>query len=146
DVRVGVALTQRYAVEGRAAISSPELRTVVSSDAERSGSVTIAEDIDQYVFDGGVVIRLPELETMGLTPFASAGAGYVRQLHEGRALVEDGYLYYVGGGFTRALLSRQQGLIRGVGVRADLRLNLFSLELDDSSHPQGSVSGSFVLT
>ena len=51
---------------------------------------------------------------MGLTPFASAGAGYVRQLHEEQALVETGHLFYVGGGFTRPLFSRSQGLIRAM--------------------------------
>jgi hypothetical protein len=146
DVRVGVALVRRYGVEGRAAITTPELRTVVSSDAEATGSFTIVESIDQYLFDGGIVIRLDELEVMGLVPFAAAGAGYVRRLHEGQALVEDGYLSYVGGGITRALFSRRQGLIRAVSVRADLRLNVLSLELDEGSHAQGSVSGSVVLT
>lgn len=145
ETRVGVALTRRYGIEGRAAISRPEIHTVVSSDAEMSGSFTLAERIDQYVFDGGIVVRLDELVTLGLRPFASAGVGYVRQLHEGRELVEDGPLYYVGGGFTHALFSRTQGLIRAATVRADLRLNMLSLELDDGARPQGSISGSFVL-
>ncbi len=57
-------------------------QTIVSSDAEPAGSFTLAESIDQYVFDGGIVIRLDEWETWGLVPFASAGVGYVRQLHE----------------------------------------------------------------
>jgi hypothetical protein len=145
ETRVGIALTPRYQIEGRAAISRPELRATVSSDAEATGSFTIAESLDQYVFDGGVVIRFAEWAGMGLTPFASAGAGYVRQLHEGQALVETGHLFYVGGGFTHPLFSRPQGLIRAAGVRADVRLNVFYLELDEGSRSQGSVSGSFVL-
>jgi hypothetical protein len=146
EIRVGIALTPRYGFEGRAAIGRPELRTRVSSDAEATGSFTIAESIDQYVFDGGVVIRFAQWAGMGLTPFASAGAGYVRQLHEGQELVETGHLFYVGGGFTHPLFSRPQGLIRAASVRADLRLNVFYLELDEGSRPQGSVSGSLVLT
>jgi hypothetical protein len=146
ETRVGIALTPRYGIEGRAAIARPELRTTVSSDAEATGSFTIAESIDQYVFDGGVVIRFAQWAGMGLTPFASAGAGYVRQLHEGQELVETGHLFYVGGGFTHPLFARPQGLIRAASVRADLRLNVFYLELDEGSRPQGSVSGSLVLT
>jgi hypothetical protein len=145
ETRVGVALTARYAIEGRAALSKPELRSVISSDAEATGSFTIAESIDQYVFDGGVVIRLAGLNG-GLAPFATAGAGYVRQLHEGQELVETGHLFYVGGGFTHPLFSRPQGLIRAASVRADLRLNVFYMELDEGSRPQGCVSGSLVLT
>ena len=144
EARVGILLSRRYGVEGRVAISKPELQSVITSDAEATGSFTIAETVDHYVFDGGVVVRLPE--GLGLTPFASAGAGYVRQLHEGQELVETGHLFYVGGGFTRPLFSRSQGLIRAMSVRADLRLNLFYLELDDGSRQQGSVSGSLVLT
>jgi hypothetical protein len=146
EARVGILLSRRYGVEGRVAISKPALQAVVTSDAEATGSFTIAETVDHYAFDGGVVVRLPELEGMGFTPFASAGAGYVRQLHEGQALVESGHLFYVGGGFTRPLFSRSQGLIRAMSVRADLRLNLFYLELDEGSRQQGSVSGSLVLT
>jgi len=146
EARVGIRLTRRYGIEGRAAMSSPELRTVVSSDAETTGSFTLAEQIDQYVFDGGIVIRLDEWETSGLAPFASAGLGYVRQLHEEHELGEDGYLFYVGGGFTHALFSGAQGLIRAASVRADLRLNLISMELDEGSRSQGSVSGSIVFT
>jgi hypothetical protein len=146
EVRVGFRLTPRFGIEGRAARSGPELHTVVSSDAEVSGSFTSSESIDQYVFDGGVVIRLGELQAMGLMPFAAAGAGYVRQLHEGDGLVEDGQLFYVGGGFTRVLFSRPQGLIRAASLRADLRLNILSVDLEEDRRPQGSLAGSVVFT
>ena len=141
--RVGVALTRRFGIEGRASRSSPELRTEISSDAETSGSFTIVESIDRYIFDGGVMIRLGQ--GGGLSPFATAGLGYVRQLHEDQEVVEDGYLYYVGGGVTRPLFSRPQGFIRGASIRADFRLDVVSLDLDDGSRAQGSVAGSIVL-
>jgi len=146
EARVGVLLTRRWGIDGRAAIANPELQTIISSDAEASGSFTVAESIDRYIFDGGIVFRIDEWETMGLVPFASAGAGYVRQLHGEQELVETGHLYYVGGGFTHALFARPQGMIRAASIRADLRLNVFSLELDEDSRSQGSVSGSLVLT
>lgn len=144
EARVGIGLSRRFGVEGRFAFSKPELQTLVSSDAETTGSLTIAESIDHYVFDGGVVVRFAEWDRV--TPFASAGGGYVRQLHEGQALVETGHLFYVGGGLTFPLVSRPQGFIRAASIRTDLRLNLFYLELDEGSQRQGSVSGSFVMT
>ena len=146
EVRVGLGLTPRFGIEGRAALGSMDLHTVVSSDAESSGSFTISESIDQYIVEGGLVIRLDELQTMGVLPFASAGAGYVRLLHEGDGLVEDGQIFYFGGGFTRPLFSRPQGFVRAASVRADLRLNVFSLELDEDSRLQGSVAASIVFT
>jgi len=145
ETRVGFALTRRFTVEGRAAIAEPELRTVVSSDAEASGSFTAVENIDQYVFDGGVLVHLDELGAFGLKPFASGGVGYVRQLHEDQQLADTGHLFYFGGGVTRPLFSRAQGFIRSGSIRADLRLNVLSLELESDSRLQGSVTGSLVL-
>ena len=145
EARVGFALTRRFTVEGRAALSNPELRTVASSDAELPGSFTAVEDIDQYVFDGGVLVHLDEMEAFGLRPFATGGFGYVRQLHGDQQLVETGHLFYVGGGVTRPLFSRQQGFIRSGSIRADLRLNVLSLDLEEDSRPQGSITASLVL-
>lgn len=146
EARVGFALTKRFTVEGRAAIAKPELQTTVSSDAEASGSFTAVESIDQYIFDGGVLVHLDELETFGLKPFAIGGFGYVRQLHQDQQLVETGHLFYIGGGVTRGLFSRPQGFIRSGSIRADLRLNVMSLELEEDSRSQGSASASLVLT
>jgi hypothetical protein len=146
EARVGFALTKRYAIEGRAAIAKPELQTTVSSDAEASGSFTAVESIDQYIFDGGVLVHLDEWQAFGLMPFAIGGVGYVRQLHDDQQLVETGHLFYVGGGVTRGLFSRPQGFIRSGSIRGDLRLNVLSLELEEDSRLQGSVSASLVLT
>lgn len=146
EARGGFALTKRFVIEGRAAIGKPELQTVISSDAEAAGTFTAIEGLDQYIFDGGVLVHLDELEAFGLRPFAIGGFGYVRQLHEEQQLVETGQLFYVGGGVTRPLFSRAQGFIRSVGVRGDLRLNVLSLELDEGSRSQGSASASLLLT
>ncbi len=145
EARVGFALAKRVAIEGRAAIAKPELQTTVSSDAEASGSFTAVEGIDQYVFDGGILIHLDELQALGLMPFATGGLGYVRQLHD-QQLVETGHLFYGGGGVMRELFSRPQGFVRSGSIRADLRFNVLSLELDEDSRSQGSVSASLVLT
>ena len=120
EARVGIALTRRYGIEGRAAISRPELQTFVSSDAETTGSFTLEEQ------HRSVRLRRRDRDpsatswaTWDMTPFASAGIGYVRQLHEGSELVEDGTLYYVGGGLSRVLLLGRAGLIRR---RASVRI------------------------
>ena len=146
EARVGFALTKRFGIEVRAALAKPELETTVSSDAEASGSFSAVEGIDQYSFDGGVLVHLDEFQTLGLTPFAIGGLGYVRQLHGDQQLLETGHLFYLGGGVTRSLFSRPQGFIRSGSIRGDLRLNVLSLELTEDSRPQGSVSASLVLT
>jgi hypothetical protein len=144
DARVGVAITRRVTLEGGAALAGPEVRTSVSGDAEGALAITAVEQIDQYIFDGGLVVRVDEWRFLGLVPFASAGAGYWRQLHEGQTLVETGHLFYAGGGVRRELWTRGQGFVHAVGFRADARLYVFSAvaSLGDGSRRQGTVSGS----
>ena len=144
DARLGVAITRRFAIEGRAALGHPELRTSLSGDAEGAPAVTAVERVDQYTFDGGIAVSLDEWRVLGLVPFASAGAGYVRHLHEGQALVDEGHLYYAGAGIRRGLFARRQGLVRAAGFRADVRLYVLSgtASLDDGSRREGAVSGS----
>ena len=68
EARVGIALTPRYGIEGRAAISNPE-PYAITNDAEAPGTFTVAESLDQYVFDGGMVVRFAAWAGLGLTPF-----------------------------------------------------------------------------
>jgi hypothetical protein len=146
DVRVGVALSQRYAVEGHLAYGRPELRTELSSDAESAPPITAVEEVDQYVIDGGLVVHFGPLGA-GVRPFVTAGAGYVRELHEGRVVVEDGSVFYAGGGLKYGLMSRSDGLIKAVGLRGDARLNVLSggIQVEDGVRRHVAVSGGVFL-
>lgn len=142
DLRAAVDLTRRYGVEAHVLFGHPEVRTDVSSDVEGAPPVTAVERLDHYLIDGGVVVRLDELRVMGLQPFAVAGAGYLRQLHEGLTVVEEGRVFYAGGGARRTLLSRSRGVLRALGARGDVRLNLLSgaITMDDKARRQISAS------
>jgi hypothetical protein len=54
-------------------------------------------------------------------PFLSAGAGYLRHLHEGDTFVQGGQIYSVGGGVEVPLLTRGAKRVSSVGLRADAR-------------------------
>ena len=142
DARLGVALSPRYAVEAHLAYSRPELRTELSSDAESAPAITAVEAVDQYVIDGGLVIHLGLLGN-SIRPFVTAGAGYLRQLHEGQVVVEDGTVFYAGGGLKYGLMSRSQGLVNILGLRGDARLNVLSggIQVDDRVRRHVAVSG-----
>src|SRR5262245_11585327 len=86
DLRLGVPLGGRYAVEAHTAFGHPEIRTAVSSDAEHAPDLTAVERLDQYVIDGGLVVGLDRWSAAGLHPFVTVGGGYLRQLHEGLAV------------------------------------------------------------
>jgi len=144
DLRVAVDLTRRFGIDGHLLYGHPELRIDVSGDVESASPVTALDRLDQYVIDGGVVIALHELTAGGWQPFAAGGAGYLRQLHEGLTLTEEGTVFYVGGGARRAFVTRTRGLLRGLGARGDVRLNVLSggVRVDDGARRHVSVSGS----
>jgi hypothetical protein len=147
-VKAGVALTRRFGVEGGLTLSHPELRASVTNDAEAAPPITIAERIDQYSFDADVIVMISELAPGSRTlPFATAGAGYLRQLHEGRTVVEQGHVFHAGGGIKHWLVARDQGFISGAGLRVDARLYLMSggIAFEDRPRPHGAISGSIFL-
>jgi hypothetical protein len=148
EARVGTALTRRYAIEGRFSFSRPELRSSISADVEDAAGFTIVERVDQYLIDGALLVLLDEARLGGAVPFASAGAGYLRQLHEGLTVIESGRVYHIGGGIKHWLLSRTRGTVRAAGVRADARLYFLSggIAVDDGPRPHGAVSASFFAT
>jgi opacity protein-like surface antigen len=145
EARVGINFSRRLGVETRFGYTRPELRTSVAADAESAPALTIVERIDQYAIDGGIIVRVDEWRFAGLTPFVTGGAGYLRQLHAGQALVEQGHGYYLGGGIRRAFVARDRHLVKTAGVRADVRLELLSggVSFDDRLATHVGVSGSF---
>jgi hypothetical protein len=71
-----------------------------------------------------------------IVPFVGGGVGYLRQLHDGRTLVETGSAYHLGGGADMILRSAAQGVVKSVGIRADARAELRSggVAFDDGTH------------
>ena len=146
---VAFSFNRRWAVEGSVLKSGPDLRSSISGDAEGAPALTVVERIDQYVIDARVVIMLDEVRLGQRTiPFATAGAGYLRQLHEGHTVIDEGRIYHVGGGLKHWLLARDSGLLRAAGVRLDARLYVLTsgITFDDNPRPQGAISGSAFVT
>ncbi len=144
EATVGFAFNRRWGVEGGVARSRPELRSSISADREGAPALTVFEQVDQYLFEGRLVIMLDEIRLGQRTiPFATAGAGYLRQLHEGHTVIEEGLAYQVGGGLKHWLLARDRGVIKAAGARIDARLYLLTggITFDDGPRPQGAVSG-----
>jgi len=145
EARVGLWLNRRFGVEGRLGYSRPNVETSVRADSEGAPPLTVVEGIDQFVIDAGILVRLDELHLGHVMPYAAGGAGYLRQVHEGLALIENGHVYHLGGGVVRNLLTRTEGVIRAAGVRADMRVYFLSggVSLDDRITAHGSFSADF---
>ncbi|MCA1558851.1 MAG: hypothetical protein LC753_01890 [Acidobacteria bacterium] len=118
--RLAYYVTRSVAIEAGARYAKPTLAVRITGDAEQAADVTAEEKVSHYVFDGSVVVHLPQLSFASgrAVPFFALGAGYVRELHEGDELVETGTEYHGGAGLKvlSAPGARRSGLRVDVGI------------------------------
>lgn len=119
--RVGFALTRALAIELGGTYAKPQLGVTISQDNESTEAVAIAEEISQYTVDVSGVFQLPRVKLGSRArPYAEVGAGYLRQLHQDRLLVETGRVYHLGAG-VRYWLRGGSANSRALGLRAEGR-------------------------
>jgi hypothetical protein len=122
DGRVGVRIARSFVAEAEASYLKPQLRIAISGDTEGAAPLTATETIQQFTVGGGVLWYVPNHGwSPRVAPFAMAGGGYLRQLHEQNTLVETGSFIQFGGGATYLLSSQPRFHTRGIGARVDLR-------------------------
>lgn len=84
-------LSSRIAVEAGLRFSQPTVSYRLSGDAEEAPDVTAQENLTRYLFTGSLVVHLRRMSTgVSTVPFFAAGAGYIRDLHQGNELMETG--------------------------------------------------------
>lgn len=120
EARVAVALTRGFAIEVAGSFARPQLGVTVSQDPELSGGAFASERVDQYAVDVSGVYQVPVSLGRRARPYAFGGAGYLRQLHEGRLLVETGQTIHGGAGLQYWLLGGNRSG-RTLGVRGEAR-------------------------
>lgn len=121
--RAGIHLTRRLRAEAAGSYGTPQFVTRVTLDIESSTPVRATERIQEFTIQGAMVwdLAVPRLGAR-TTPFVSAGAGYLRQLHAGGVLAASGQVYEIGGGVKHLVVSRDHARLKGIGVRADARV------------------------
>lgn len=141
EVRVGVAVSTRLTVEGGAVFGRLQVPLSISGDPEAGSRHLDGESLHHYVFDAALAFDLRRPRLNRLRTFILGGAGYLRQLHQDRTLVESGQLYYAGGG-AKYWLRHGPDSPRSLGVRGDLRLNLrrHGIDFDNKTRLYPSVS------
>lgn len=118
-VLASVRLVRALKLEAAMAYNPTGLTTKITGDTEGAADTTITAPVSQFLVDGGL---LAELGRRGhVTPFVTGGGGYVRQLNDGRTLVETGRSYYAGGGFYIVHRSTRQRRVKATGARVDVR-------------------------
>jgi hypothetical protein len=119
QARLGVFLTRAFAIEGGIRWTRPVFSVRVTGDAESAPDTTAEETLNQYLFEGSAVWHFGSGRSGRARPFVYGGAGYLRELHEGDALVEEGVEFHAGGG-VKVLL----GDARRIGVRGEAGLSV----------------------
>ena len=118
---IGVRVSQLFRVEGAVVFSPTQLSTRVTEDAEGVADTTITSPVQQLLVEGGVLVQAAGSRVRPFAPFVTAGAGYLRQLNDGRTLVETGSSYYLGGGLYYARFLSGPRRVKATGLRADVR-------------------------
>ena len=153
DARVAYALTSAFAFEVRGAYATPELGVTISQDDELGGGAFASERIQQFAVDVSAIYQLPFSVSRRARVYAIGGAGYVRQLHEGRLLVDTGQTLHVGGGvqyWLRGAATRQslRPVRRALGVRGEVRyINRFGgIDFEERARGFPAISALVFLT
>jgi opacity protein-like surface antigen len=136
-VDAAVRISPSIDVGASMSFTSYNLRTRITSDVEGVPDAEAAEPISELALEGRAVVRFARWRTgPRAVPFVAAGGGFLRHLHEGRTLVENGSIYYVAAGMDYALTSGGAGLVKRSGLRAEFRtvMRAGGIAFDDALH------------
>jgi hypothetical protein len=152
ELRMSYAVASDWAAEMGVSYGRPAVRTTITNDFE-GGTPTAqiaSERLHEYVFEATALYQPDRWLLRGGRGriFLSAGAGYLRDLHEERTLIENGTRVHLGGGVKYLVAAGPRRAFRGFGVRADARLYLRDggVQLDDQGlRRSGAVSAAALL-
>ena len=101
--------------------SPTQLITRITADAEGVADTDVTAPVTQFIIEGGLLAQPRQWRTRRFAPFATGGIGYLRQLNDGRTVVETGRTYYVGGGLYYVRTSASPRRVKAIGLRTDAR-------------------------
>jgi hypothetical protein len=135
EARFGVRVTTALRLEATGSYGASDLNVKLNSDAEGAAGLTASERIRQFTLEGVAVMELTgwRLGAHGM-PFLSGGAGYVRALHVDRVLVDEGALWFAGGGVDL--------LFGSTGLRFDARALFQRGVINDDVHASPALGAS----
>jgi hypothetical protein len=119
QARLGVYLSPRISVEGGVQVVKPKLDVRLTGDFEEAADETASETLTSYLFTGSLLYHFGAAGKR-VHPFVIAGAGHVRDLHEGSDLIETG-LEYHGGAGVKWWLGKGRPK---AGIRADVGVSV----------------------
>ena len=118
---VAIRLSRQFQVEFGFGWNPTMLTTRITSDVEGIPDVSVDAAVTQFQMEGGVLVRPSAWSGARLSPFLTAGGGYLRQLNDGRTLVESGRSYYFGAGLYYERHTSGGRRLKASGLRIDGR-------------------------
>jgi hypothetical protein len=125
ELHVGWRLFRRVYAEATGGLGVNDVEARIHGDIEQAPPITVSSTLAQITIEGGALVELPALPRGAgtLVPFIDGGAGYLRQVHEDRVLIETGRTVYAGAGVKwRSAAARPRGLVERLVVRGDARV------------------------
>ena len=119
--RIGVYLSSAVSFEGGVQWLRAINAQRISGDIEDAPDITAEAKLKQYLFEGSA---LWHFGTGSARPFVYGGAGYLRVLHEGETVVEDGLEVHAGIGV-------KWWVGRRVAIRGDGGISIRNLASDE---------------
>lgn len=141
---VGVRVMRGLRADLTVAFNPTHLTTQVTGDREGISDTTARESVTQFLIEGGVVMQPRRWQRPWLSPFVSAGGAWLRQLNDGRTLVQNGQSAYLGTGVCYVERVTNPKRIKASGIRLDVRLQGFraGVALDQRVHLAPTVAAS----
>jgi hypothetical protein len=138
EAGLGVRVAPNVWLEASGSYGRSDLSVRLTSDVEGIPDTTATEPIRELTVEGLLRMRLARWQLGAhATPFVSAGGGYVRDLHDERALVESGGLAHVGIG-----LDVMAGATAGIRFDGRAMFRFGGLVFDDDVRTSPAVGAS----
>jgi hypothetical protein len=125
EVRLGWRVFRGVYAEATGGLGVNDVEARIHGDIEQAPAITVSSTLTQITVEGGGLVEVATLSLPAgrLVPFVTGGGGYLRQVHEGRVLIETGRTIYAGAGLKwRSAAARPRGLRQRLLVRGDVRV------------------------
>jgi opacity protein-like surface antigen len=147
EVRLSRRVARLIQAEFSGRYAKPVLGTSITNDRESPEAAIVAsESTTEYTIGAGGLVYIPRLRIeRRVLPFVTGGGGYLRQLHEGAALVQTGRTYYAGAGASIPFATGRPGAhVAQIGLRFDGRaiVRTGGIAVDGRAHVATAVGAS----
>jgi opacity protein-like surface antigen len=121
---LGILIGKKLVAEMSGSWNRATLETRITGDVESADPITATASMDRFTIEGGGLWTIARRGRASF--FVRGSAGWMREVAETSALVEDGIVAHAGGGMKYWWRDRPRGTLRRFGVRIEARAQIRS--------------------